>query len=96
MKVSAGLGGRGTAVSIERKEHPNSHFEIGSMRVEKAHDGSFVINHRMRLKKKHEGKEEFSHGYREEETHTAADGEQLMAHIAKHFSGKKKEAEGDE
>ncbi len=89
VKLTTGVGGRGTSMSMERKPHPNSHFELGHMRIERANDGSFVINHRMRLKKKHEGKgDEYSGGYREEETHTAGDTKELMAHVKKHFGGK--------
>ncbi len=95
-KVSAGIGGRGTVTSMERKSHPNSHFEIGEMRIQKAHDGSFVIKHDMRLKKKHEGKgEEYMGSYREPETHTAASKEELMAHVQKHYGGKAKGKESE-
>ncbi len=91
-KVSPGLGGRGTAMSIERKEHPKGHFEIGEMRIQKAHDGSFVIKHEMRLKKRHEGKEDYYGSYKEPETHTAQSKEELMKHVQKHFGGGKKAA----
>ena len=68
MKVRPGLGGRGTVTSIESMKHPNSHFEIGSMNIKKADDGSFVMEHRMELKKKHQGKEMYHGSYREPET----------------------------
>ena len=88
--IKAGVGGRGTSTVIERKEHPKSHFEIGEMRIQKAHDGSFVIKHDMRLKKRHEGKgEEYMHSYREPETHTAQNPKELMAHVQKHLGGGK-------
>lgn len=85
MKVKPGLGGRGAVTSMESMKHPNSHFEIESMNIKRAHDGSFVMEHRMGLKKKHQGKDEFHGGYREPETHTAADEKELMAHVGKHY-----------
>ena len=91
MKLSTGLGGRGTVMESEpSKPHPNSHFEIGSMNIKKADDGSYVMEHRMELKKKFEGKDGFHGGYRDSMVHTAAGPAELMAHIKKHF-GKSKE-----
>ena len=89
MKITAGMGGRGAVTTMERTEHPNSHFEMHEMRIEKAKDGSFAIHHHMRLKKKHEGKDEFRGGYREPELHTAGDAKELAAHVLKHFGGAK-------
>ena len=88
MKISTGLGGRGTVMESEpSKPHPNSHFEIGSMNIKKADDGSYVMEHRMELKKKFEGKDGYHGGYRDSMVHTAAGPAELMAHIKKHFGG---------
>ena len=89
-KITPGVGGRGTVTVIERKKHPDSHFELGELRIEKAHDGSFIIKHHMRLKKQHQDSEEYMHGYRDEETHTTPDADGLVAHLRQQF-GKKKE-----
>lgn len=90
MKVSKGVGGRGSVATMDSARHPDNHFEMTGMNIKKADDGSYVIEHRKQLKKKHDGKNEFYGGYREPETHTAANHEELMAHIEKHFGGKKK------
>ena len=94
MKVSKGLGGMGAVTMAEPSmPHPNSHFEMKEMRIKKADDGSFVMEHRMELKKKHEGKSGYSHGYRDSETHTAANVKEVMAHVSQHFGGAKKSKE---
>lgn len=88
--VKAGLGGKGAVTSIESSRHPDSHFEMASMNIKKADDGSFVVEHRMQLKKKHDGKNDGMVGsWREPEVHTAASKEDLMAHVGKHFGFKK-------
>lgn len=96
-----GLGGRGTSMTVDSSErHPSSHYEMGEMNIKKAHDGSFVMRHEMRLKKRHAGKAGFESGYMSEhpepETHTAADGEELMKHVGKHFGVKAKAKEEEE
>lgn len=98
-KVKPGLGGKGTVMSMASTKHPDSHFEMNSMNIKKADDGSFVVEHRMQLKKKHEGKDMYHGSYREPEVHTAANGKDLMAHVGKHFGGMKaakNDADGDE
>lgn len=95
--VKVGLGGRGTATTMEREEpHPNSHFEMKEMHIKKAHDGSFIIRHEMGLKKSAVAKPGFDNSYmsreRESETHTAAGHKELMEHMKKHFGVAKPKA----
>ncbi len=92
MKVSPGVGGRGVAVSMERKEHPKSHFQMHRMEIEKASDGSYLMKHHVRLKAKHDKSENFYGGYKEPELHTAANADEMAAHVAKHFGAGKKKA----
>lgn len=92
MKVEPGVGGRGVAVSIERKPHPESHFEAHEMRVEKNDDGTFNIRKHKRLKKHFENSENFTNSYREPETASAANVEEVMQHMQNHFGGGKKKA----
>lgn len=94
-KVKPGLGGKGTVMSMASAKHPDSHFEMNSMNIKKADDGSFVVEHRMQLKKKHEGKDMYHGSYREPEVHTAANEKDLMVHVGKHFGGKKVVADSE-
>jgi len=95
-KVTAGIGGRGTVTSIDRKRHPKSHFEMTGMNIKRADDGSFVIEHRRQLKKKYDDSEEYIGSYREPETHTAKDESELKSHIAKYMGGVGKESAAEE
>ncbi len=94
MRVKTGLGGQGVVTMAEPNEpHPNKHFEMKTMRIEKAADGSFIIHHEMGLKKSAMGKAGYDNGYmsreRNDEVHTAAGPSELVAHIKKHFGAKK-------
>ncbi len=93
MKISAGLGGRGSHVEMSSKQHPASHFKTDEVRVKQADDGSFVIHRHMSLKKAHEGRDGFHGGYKEPEMSTAQNHKEMMATVGKHF-GKKAEPGG--
>lgn len=94
MKISSGLGGRGSHVEMSSKQHPASHFQTDEVRVKQADDGSFVIHRHMSLKKKHEGRDGFHGGYKEPEMSTAQSHAEMMKTVGKHF-GKMKEAATD-
>jgi hypothetical protein len=90
MKISPGLGGRGSVVSMEQsKPHPANHFEPDESHVRKMDDGTFSIRHEMKLKKKHQGKEGFHGSYPDPKTATAPNAAAMVANLKKHFGGGK-------
>ena len=87
-KVSPGLGGRGSVVSMEQsKPHPAGHFEPDESHVRKMDDGTFSIRHEMKLKKKHQNKEGFHGSYPDPKTATAPNAAAMVANLKKHFGG---------
>jgi hypothetical protein len=95
MKISKGVGGRGSVVSIERRPHPDSHFEPSEVRIRRLDDGTFNIRKEKRLKAKHDNSEGFMGSYREPEECSAGNCDEMMQKVGQHFGAKAKAKKSD-
>ena len=81
-------GPYGVEVKIERKPHPDSHYETRSVEIEPA-SGGFIARVRRRLKTQHERSDEYFEPYREPKPMVFKTVEEATEHLKSCLGGKK-------